>query len=217
MLKKSLIILLSIIPLLVIISHGCANKSEDNPYIETKDISHFDGPYDLVKVNNDGTVTIIKEGKEYIFEFLGLQNGVWLAARIKAFLGPDVSKFWIEYDQDKLSPLGNLQGYAYYESTRVHDIRTKRITSTTYRMINQGRVIAGYTDFFDDARMHKYYEQMLAAAITACKDELECKKKGELPGPGTIFVGKTAKEIQYKLAEYEKMLADYQARKKSSN
>lgn len=212
--KKLNLFLIGIAAFGLLLQRGCSNRQSETAAFETRDVLQFDGPYDFVKVNDDGSIVIRKDDKEYTFEFLGFAKGKWLAQQMGYFFKRP-EKLWLEYDQNKLSPQGNLQGYAYYICQETRDMSGKYYR--IYRMINAYKIWSGRFEFYDDGQTHKHYELLLKEVIRSYKDWIVLQKRGVSPGKGTIWEGRSTSELESKLAEYEKMLEDYRASKKPSN
>lgn len=210
-LKKVYLYTLGLAILAIVFSSSCGRKSETGEF-ETDDVSQFDGPYDYVKTNDNGSIIIKKDEKEYTFEFLGLPKGEYLAKEMLFFFD-NKNQIWIEYDENKLSPQGNLQGYAYYENKRVHDINSGNITSRGYRMINAYQLWGQSSEFVDDGQTHKHFEMMLSYIIKGYKDEIEMRGRSVESPKGSIYVGRSTSDLQSKLTEYERALAEYRAKK----
>src|SRR5574341_650404 len=198
--KASLII--TVFALVVVVFKGCGNQPNKPPYY-LKDVSHLDGPYEFLSVDNQGVLTLKKDGKEYPFELLGLSKGETLSTGVTVVLVKGWP-IWIDYDQEKYSPEGNLQGYAYYRHYAAHDVTTREIFDEEYRMINMA-LLGAYADFVNNPGMIKYFEPLLNEIIVA----YQAKLKGRLKGlgdisKGTIWASRSTAELETKLAEYEK-------------
>ncbi len=209
--KAALII--TLLALGVTVVKGCGSQSNKPPYY-LKDVSHLDGPYEFVSVDNQGVLILEKDDKEYSFELLGLSKGETLNTGVSVVLVKGWP-IWIDYDQEKYSPEGNLRGYAYYRHYAAHDIKTKEIFDQEYRMINMA-LLGAYADFVDDHAIRKHFEHLLNEVLLVYQSKIEGRRKGLTDiSKGTIWTTRTTEELETKLAEYEKMLAEYREKKTS--
>ncbi len=214
--KKISIFLIGIVMGSILLQRGCGASESETSAFETRDVSQFDGPYRYVKPNKDGSIVIKKDDKEYIFEFLGLPQREWLSNRINDFLDGEAYELWIEYDENKMSSRGNLQGYLYYDHERIHHGKSGEILSRGYRMINAYEIWAGTSEFIDDSRTHKHYELLLKEVIKSYREWIVLQKRGVESDKGTIWLGRSTAELESKLTEYEKMLEEYRTKKDKS-
>lgn len=202
--KKVIYLALSV---LILGFTGCGRTPIEGPPGDTRDISKFDGPYEYVKTNDDGTIVIKKDDKENVFEFLGLAKGSLLAEEIRGVNFGAREDLWLEYDENKISPSGNLQGYAYYPRVIFHDAQGNP-TSRIYSMVNAWAIPGA--EFVDDGQTHKHYESMLSWIIKLYKKDLLYRSRGGKKGN---YEGRSTSDLESKLAEYEKMLAEYREKK----